>query len=49
MPQVSDQEASGRTVVRESSESEFHCPACSFGPRPATDVLLHIVTNHDVQ
>jgi hypothetical protein len=31
------------------SSDEFHCPACSFGPDDAEDVLVHIITNHEIQ
>jgi len=46
----SDARSSFRRAVGQGEHDErFHCPACSYGPRPAEDVLVHVVTNHEVR
>jgi hypothetical protein len=43
--EVSPEGYSAQTLTGE----QFHCPACSFGPDDAEEVLVHIITNHEIE
>ena len=31
------------------ADQEFHCPTCGYGPDSSEEVLVHIITNHDIE